>query len=115
MSQDKTEEDATTVKMWSQYLVSSRPGRVQNVDHSCEFRLTARIRVCQAELLLFLTLVLLLVVVLLLKARPVLLNHLDVDLNSGQVDGKDVAKDEAGADEEGEADSTLVTQVQKPN
>ena len=101
--------------MRSQYLVPSRSGRVQDVNHSCEFRLTARIRVCQAELLLFLTLLLLLVVVLLLKARPVLLNHLDVDLNGGQVDGEDVAEDEASADEEGEADSTLVTQVQKPN
>ena len=86
------------------------------MDYSCELRLTARIRVCQAELLLFLSLVLLLlVVVLLLKARPVLLYHLDVDLNSGQVDGEDVAEDEASADKEGEANSTLVTQVQKPN
>ena len=102
--------------MRSQYLVSSRSGRVQDVDHSCEFLLTARIRVCQAELLLFLTpLLLLLVVVLLLKARPVLLYHLDVDLNGGQVDGEDVAEDEASAYKEGEADSTLVTQVQKPN
>ena len=102
--------------MWSQYLVPSWPGGVQDVDHSCKFRLTARTGVCQAELLLFLSLVLLLlVVVLLLQARPVLLYHLDVDLNSGQVDGEDVAEDEASADEEGEADSTLVTQVQKPN
>ena len=86
------------------------------MDYSCELRLTARIRVCQAELLLFLSLLLLLlVVVLLLQARPVLLYHLDVDLNSGQVDGEDVAEDEASADEEGEANSTLVTQVQKPN
>ena len=102
--------------MWSQYLVPSWPGGVQDVDHSCKFRLTARIGVCQAELLLFLSLVLLLlVVVLLLKARPVLLYHLDVDLNSGQVNREDVAEDEASADEEGEANSTLVTQVQKPN
>ena len=102
--------------MRSQYLVPSRSGRVQDVDHSCEFRLTAGIGVCQAELLLFLTLLLLLlVVVLLLEACPVLLYHLDVDLHSGQVDGENVAEDEASAYEEGEADSTLVTQVQKPN
>ena len=83
------------------------------MHNSSKFCLTARVRIGRAQLLLFVTLFLLLV--FLFKSGPVLLNHLNVDLDSGKVDGEDVAEHEASADEEREADSTLVAQVEKAN
>ena len=94
------------------HLLCCRPRGVENVHNSSKFCLTARVRIGRAQLL-FVTLFLLLGV--LFKSGPVLLNHLNVDLDSGKVDGEDVAEHEASADEEREADSTLVAQVEKAN
>ena len=98
------------------HLLCCRPRGVENVHNSSKFCLTARVRIGRAQLLLFVTLFLLLLLLgVLFKSGPVLLNHLNVDLDSGKVDGEDVAEHEASADEEREADSTLVAQVEKAN
>ena len=96
------------------HLLCCRPRGVENVHNSSKFCLTARVRIGRAQLL-FVTLFLLLLLGVLFKSGPVLLNHLNVDLDSGKVDGEDVAEHEASADEEREADSTLVAQVEKAN
>ena len=98
------------------HLLCCRPRGVENVHNSSKFCLTAGVRIGRAQLLLFVTLFLLLLLLgVLFKSGPVLLNHLNVDLDSGKVDGEDVAEHEASADEEREADSTLVAQVEKAN
>ena len=83
------------------------------MNHGSKLGLTAGVRIRQAQL--FFTLLLVVLFLLFFKSGPVLLNHLNVDLNSGEVNGEDVAEDEASTDEEGEPNSTLVTQVQEAN
>ena len=85
------------------------------MHNSSKFCLTARVRIGRAQLLFVTLFLLLLLLGVLFKSGPVLLNHLNVDLDSGKVDGEDVAEHEASADEEREADSTLVAQVEKAN